>query len=189
MSDKNDKIGLYTIDGKEDVYMETYTGKYVTPLDLKYEDISILDIAHHLSLLCRFNGACREFYSVAQHSVVIASMVPDGSRLAALLHDASEAYMADVIRPIKYSILELKLIEDRIEIRILAKFKCFGADWEAIKRADNIMLATEARDLMKRADGWHLPEPPRTNKLVPWSSVTAKTAFLSVFSNNKDEWV
>lgn len=181
----SDKIGLYAIDGKEDTYMETYTGRYVTPLKLKLEDIDIVDIAHHLSLICRFNGACRKFYSVAQHSVLVAYLVPKEDKLAALLHDASEAYMADVIRPIKYSIPELKKIEDRIEVKILAKFKCYGADWEAIKRADNIMLATEARDLMKRTDGWYLPEPPKPALIVPWAAPQAESVFLSVFSNAK----
>ena len=179
----NNKIGLCTVDGKEDIYMETYTGKYVTPLNLKYEDISIIDIAHHLSLICRFNGACREFYSVAQHSLFVSYLMPKEDKLTALLHDASEAYMADVIRPIKYSIPELKKIEDRIAVRILAKFECFGVDWEAIKRADNIMLATEVRDLMKRMDGWYLPEPPMDEEVIPWSSYLAEKAFLDMFHN------
>ena len=102
--------------------------------------------------------------------------------MAALLHDASEAYMADVIRPIKYSIPELCIIENAIEVRILGRFKCFGADWGAIKVADNVMLATEGRDLMKRIDGWHLPEPPQEDTIVPWSADLSETAFLDVFT-------
>lgn len=178
----NNKIGLYMVDGEAGVYMETFTGKYVKPLDLKYEDIDIVDIAHHLSLTCRYSGACKEFYSVAQHSVMVSYLVEKKSKLTALLHDASEAYMPDVIRPIKYSIPELKKIEDRIAVRILGKFKCFGADWEAIKRADHIMLATEARDLMKRTDGWYLPEPPMKDITQLWSAPTAEAVFRSMFS-------
>ncbi len=183
----NNKIGLYTIAGKEDVYMETFTGKYVTPLKLDYEDIDIIDIAHHLSLICRFNGACKEFYSVAQHSVLVANLVSRNDMLAALLHDASEAYMADVIRPIKYSIPELQKIESRIEVRILAKFGCSGAGWEAIKRADNIALATEGRDLMKRVDGWYLPEPPQEEVVEPWTASMAEMIFLATFYNLEEE--
>lgn len=172
----NDKIGLCTMDS-----METYTGRCVLPLKLKHEDIDILDIAHHLSLICRFNGACKSFYSVAQHSIFVANILPKESKLAALLHDAAEAYMADVTRPIKYSIPRLKVLEERIECKILAKFECVGADWEAIKRADNVMLATEVRDLMKRVDGWHLPEPPQEDEVVPWSALMAEVAFLNMF--------
>lgn len=171
-------VGLH----RENVTMETFTGKLVMPLDLCYEEIDIVDIAHHLSLICRFNGACRKFYSVAQHSILVAGIVPKGDRLAALLHDASEAYMADVIRPIKQAIPGLKIIEDRIEVRILAKFKCSGADWKAIKRADNILLATEARDLLPLVEDWMFTEKPLESvRIVPWTARQAEKLFLKRF--------
>ena len=170
------------MNNEEDSYMQTFTGKYVKPLDLKYEDIDIMDIAHHLSLICRFNGACKRFYSVAQHSIMVANLVSKHDKLAALLHDASEAYMADVIRPIKYSIPNIKIIEDRIAIKILAKFNCYGVDWTVVKKADNIMLATERRDLMAETDEdrWNLTEEPMPTKITPWESRTAAIAFQSM---------
>ena len=82
--------------------VRTYTGKYVNPLDLNFDDICIEDIAHHLSNICRFTGA-GPFYSVAQHSVQV-SWLCRGSRefaLAGLLHDAAEAYLNDMASPVK----------------------------------------------------------------------------------------
>ena len=178
----NKEVGLHVDD---DALMETYTGKYVNPLNLNYDDIDIMDIAHHLSLLCRFNGACNEFYSVAQHSVYVASLVPEKDKLAAMLHDAHEAYFGDIIRPLKIAIPELAKIEKRIAARILAKFECFGADWVAIKEADTIMLATEFRDLMKKTDGLSLPEP-RKKPINPWGANFAEHTFLEAFQIAKN---
>lgn len=81
----------------------TFSGKYVDPFDLQFDDVCIEDIAHHLSNLCRFTGA-GPFYSVAQHSVQV-SWACRGSRdfaLAGLLHDAAETYLNDISSPLKY---------------------------------------------------------------------------------------
>ena len=90
-------------------WIQTYTGKCFTPLDPKPEDICAEDIAHHLSNLCRFSGAVNDFYSVAEHSVrcfwyareVLSPGPPSPLHLAVLLHDAAEAYIIDLPRPIK----------------------------------------------------------------------------------------
>lgn len=83
-------------------WIQTYTGKQFWPLDPKVEDIDIEDIAHSLSLQCRWNGHCRQFYSVAQHAVYVASMITDPrAKLWGLHHDDTEAYLTDVPRPIK----------------------------------------------------------------------------------------
>ena len=76
----------------------TYTGRQFWPLDPRPEDICIRDIAHHLSLCCRFNGACRVHYSVAQHSVMVANILPAPLRFWGLMHDATEAYVGDMVR-------------------------------------------------------------------------------------------
>jgi hypothetical protein len=81
----------------------TFTGKRVNPLALRPEDIDILDIAHHLSQICRYTGATTEFYSVAQHSVMVARECRGVLRLPALLHDAPEAYICDMAHPVKYA--------------------------------------------------------------------------------------
>lgn len=84
----------------------TYTGKHVDPFDIRTTDVCIEDIAHSLSLQCRFNGHCKRFYSVAEHCINVAEYLQErfntGSlSLCGLLHDAAETYIGDVVRPIK----------------------------------------------------------------------------------------
>lgn len=84
--------------------IRTFTGRYVNPLALRARDIEIRDIAHHLSLICRYTGACPRHYSVAQHSVLVAHRLHGYGRtmqLAGLLHDAAEAYFNDIASPVK----------------------------------------------------------------------------------------
>ena len=92
--------------------MVTFTGKLVNPLDLTPQDVDIRDIAHHLSNMCRWQGATRHFYSVAEHCVHVSRLVPTGYALLALLHDAAEAYMGDAIRPIKRRLMCAERISD-----------------------------------------------------------------------------
>lgn len=168
-----DKSGL--IKGKEHgVWIETYTGKQVDPLHMRVEDIDIQDIAKPLSHICRYVGQCKRFYSVGQHSIHVAELVEgamiekegwnkeviDKTCLAALLHDAPEAYTNDISRPVKYSLKEFVEIEKRLMGVITERFNLQGADWQLIKKMDNAMMATEAYQLMKsKGKGWWLPEP------------------------------
>ncbi len=84
-------------------YIATYTGKQFYPLDPRPEDVCLEDIAHSLSNLCRFTGHTDtdRFYSVAQHSVICSTIVAPEAALLALLHDAAEAYLGDISRPLK----------------------------------------------------------------------------------------
>src|SRR4051812_31750950 len=82
-------------------YIQTYSGTEFWPLSPKAADVKLIDIAHALSNKCRFAGHCREFYSVAQHSVLVSRQLPDEFKLWGLLHDAGEAYFADIPNPIK----------------------------------------------------------------------------------------
>lgn len=94
----------------------TYTGLHFPLLKPEYFHFNILDIAHALSQLCRFTGHTSSFYSVAQHSVMVASLVPADQALAALMHDAAEAYLGDVSSPLKALLPDYKLIETNVEI-------------------------------------------------------------------------
>lgn len=105
----------------------TYTKKWFAPSDPEKDAVCIEDIAHALSLMVRANGHFPEFYSVAQHSVLCAKncAVNHGTRreqLACLLHDASEAYLSDITRPVKHNLAEYKRIESRLQDTIYERF-------------------------------------------------------------------
>lgn len=142
-------------------WIQTYSGRAFFPLAPQAGMIRIEDIAHALALKCRFTGHTRDFYSVAQHSVLVSYEVTPAAALWGLLHDAGEAYLPDVAAPIK----DLVIIKnpnqtamfsmdsfDAIETRILRTVADFaGLAWPPpaeIKKADLRMLATERRDLM-----------------------------------------
>ncbi len=157
-------------------WIQTYTGVQFWPLAPKVEDVRLEDIAHALSNMCRFNGHCREFYSVAQHSVHVAEIVASHGLLrhasittkdiairTALMHDAAEAYLPDVTRPIKSSLSNFHDIETRLLRVIFVKFAIPSvyAVTGAVKHCDNVLLATEMRDLLgdPPAEYEDLPEP------------------------------
>lgn len=84
-------------------WMQTYTGRVFWPLEPRPEDVDIVDIAHALANLCRYGGHSKVFYSVAHHSVLVSQIVPPADALWGLMHDSAEAYVIDLIRPIKHS--------------------------------------------------------------------------------------
>ena len=142
----------------EEHWITTYTGKKFHYLDPQPEEICIEDIAHALSLACRFSGHCRVHYSVAEHSIRLADIVSGQLKLQALLHDSAEAYITDIPRPVKNT-FGLRPVEEKILTTILNKFGVSGIS-PVVRKADNILIATEARDLMPDVDGWAtLPEP------------------------------
>ena len=170
-------------------FITTYSGKKFHYLDPQPDEIDIIDIAHQLSLTCRFAGACREFYSVAQHSYLMTNLVPDEYKLHALLHDASEAYMPDLPRPMKADLPKFKEMEATILWAIWDKYELLGFSPKGvIKEADNIMLATEAKELMANTDGWApLPEPSGI-PIIPTSSRLAENLFLYHFNKLTDNY-
>ena len=162
-------------------WIQTYTGKAFYPMSPRSEDIDILDIAHALSLVCRFCGHSREFYSVAEHSIRCSTNVPEPYALAALLHDASEAYIADVSRPLKPHLTNYKDIEEKI-MRVIA-FR-FGFQWPLpaiVKHIDTVMLYTEKRDLMGESPmEWSMNIEPLPEIIVPMT-YNVREVFLARF--------
>lgn len=116
--------------------------------------LTIGDIATALGNLCRFTGHTARFYSVAEHSVHCSRIVPPQDALAALLHDAAEAVMGDVSRPLKSLLPDYKRLEKRCEAAILARFGLPAQMPESVKRADTMMLAVEQRQAMHSTDDW-----------------------------------
>jgi uncharacterized protein len=163
-------------------WIQTHSGKQFFPLEPRIGDIDIQDIAHALSLNCRFNGHCLTFYSVAEHSVRVSRALPTDLARWGLLHDAAEAYLTDLPRPVKHQMPEFSVIEDRL-LKVIAER--FGLSWpmpDAVKYADDALLATESRDIMAPAPApWLLDAKPLQGKIVPISAPEAKRAFLERF--------
>jgi 5'-deoxynucleotidase YfbR-like HD superfamily hydrolase len=169
-------------------YVSTFSGNRFYPLEPRIDRVAIEDIAHGLAYQCRFNGQTREFYSVAQHSLIVASLVPPQLRLAALLHDAAEAYLGDMVKPLKVLLPAFALIEDQVSAIIAAAFDIDFSDYGPIKRADLIALATEKRDLMPHSvERWAYLDDirPLPERIVTMSPGQAKQEFLVEFARMK----
>lgn len=167
-----------------DVWMQTASGRQVFLLNARAESIDITDIAHHLSMLCRWVGAVREFYSVAQHSVLTAGLVAPEHRLWALLHDASEAYLGDVNARLKRSPVMQRYVavEAVLQLQIYRRFGLRGdVPTKEIDEADMLMRAAEAHQLLTRVPPGmeHLPRAPFTIK--PLAPPVAKQKFLEAY--------
>jgi uncharacterized protein len=130
-------------------WMQTYTGRAFWPLAPQADDIDPADIAHALSMLCRYGGHVERFYSVAEHCVLMSYAVPPGYALWALLHDATEAYMGDMIRPLKRSMPEYQAAEARLSAVICDRFNLPHECPTWVKEADNRILRDERAALME----------------------------------------
>ena len=168
-------------------WMQTYSGNQFWPCDPKPEDIYLGDIAHALAMQCRYGGHCLVFYSVAEHCVHVSSVVEPELAARALLHDAAEAYLVDIPRPLKSqpAFREYKILEHRLEHALAARFG-IPLDWDenlvlpAIKRADNDVLATEKEQIMApQPEAWTgIGEPVKGLEIHGWLPYEAEQAFL-----------
>lgn len=154
------------------------------------DDIDINDIAHSLSMLSRFTGHSIVPYSVGQHSVIVSMIVPPEYALAGLLHDATEAYINDMSRPLK--VLNPGYVEFEKACLWPAVAEKFGLPLhlpQCIKDADNVALVTERRDFMPvpigLADEWDWAKDisPLPYALEPWNWRFTKARFLERYQN------
>lgn len=172
-------------------WMQTYTGRKYTPFDPHPNQIDILDIAHSLAMTCRFNGHSKCFYSVAQHSVLMAEKAPAHLALRALLHDAPEAYVGDLVRPIKSdeSMAKFHEIEDLAERAICAHFNLpYPLVNDEIKDLDTRILLDERDQVMApQPEDWGVAGEPLGVRITPWPPDIAKTQFIAAF-NEYSRW-
>lgn len=169
----------------EGVFVSTYRGHRFYPLAPSIDDVDIEDIAHGLAYQCRFNGQTASFYSVAQHSLLVAGLVPEHLRIAALLHDAAEAYLGDIVKPLKILVPQFSVIETQVAAIIAQRFGVNGLDDPAIKSADLVLLATEKRDLMPNSvEAWSsiADVAPLAARIVAQPPEDAKAAFLAAWT-------
>jgi len=172
-------------------WMQTFTGKKFYPLSPDPDQVDELDIAHALSMLCRYNGHVNRFYSVAEHCVLMARYfitAQEDRELAqiALLHDATEAYVGDMVRPLKHSgeMEAYKEIEDLVwgAICEAVGIKPTERQMKRVKDADFMILLTERDALMGHDDDWsqdsnHYPLPVW---IEGWSPERAEQEYLEM---------
>lgn len=152
-------------------HIRTFTGKYYEFLNPRIEDIDIIDIAHALAYQCRFVGMTSKFYSVAEHCVRVSYLCSPEYKLWGLMHDAGEAYCADVSRPFKRmpGMNIYRFYEQLASQAICEKFGLNPIEPREVKEADMKMLVTEQRDLMNNA----IPDftvLPVSQSIEPWTS-------------------
>lgn len=181
-------------------WMQTFSGQQFWPL-LPMGEIKFIDIAHALSMICRYGGHTKSFYSVAQHCVLASHMVPAEHAKWALLHDAAEAYLGDIVRPIKKSFgfyvpdRDFMVTYEHCEANLLSVIgERFGLEWplpvEVIEEVDLRLLMSERAALMNAPPApWGVfqdLEPDelarlksRTVPILPLSQTEAKSLFCS----------
>ena len=165
-------------------WTQTFLGKQFFPLSPRVEDIDIRDIAHALSMQCRFSGHVIRFYSVAEHSIHVASFCPPKWRLWGLLHDAAEAYLVDVPRPIKPFLPQFREIDERITRAVAERFglePIFPMP-DTVKEIDDRILMDERNANMGAPPiPWNFELPPLGVELRYWSPAEAEQQFLLAF--------
>ncbi|MGL5488490.1 MAG: hypothetical protein ACRDC6_19685 [Shewanella sp.] len=166
-------------------YINTQSGRHFNYQIPRAQDICIDDIATALSHECRFAGHTDHFYSVAQHSVLVSSMLPPELALEGLLHDAMEAYYKDIPTPLKSLMPGYKMLEAECDSIIREMFNLPPAMSAAVKHCDLIALATERRDL-GLDDGVPWPQldglAPLEDPIIPLLPAQARAKFIARFN-------
>jgi len=164
-------------------WIQTYTGKCFYPLDPRPEEIDIIDIAHSLSMTCRYAGHVERFYSVAEHSVIVSQHVHPKNALWGLLHDATEAYSADIPSPLKKYIPGWKEMERKLMDAVCRKYNLDLEEPHNVKDVDFNICGDEMICLMGKPDReWQIKPKALGVKIHGWNPLQAKTQFLMEFN-------
>jgi len=171
-------------------WLQSYLGKVIDPNNIDYRNVGLEDIAHALSMKCRFSGHCDTFYSVAEHCVRGSHLVPKEQALAFLLHEVDEVFSPDVPAPIKHLVKvadvpwsEWAYRQERAILKAIG-LPNLDVSTPEIKKADRQMLAWEKRDIMgPEPIPWNLEEVPPTDKIIhPWSHAYAEFRWLDCYN-------
>ncbi len=168
---------------KQTDWMQLYSGAPFWPLEPDSDRIEITDIAHALSMQCRFAGHVTRFYSTAEHSVLISYAVPEQDALWGLLHDATETYLVDLPRPVKRFLSEYQPAETRLHQAIAQRFNLPLEIPASVHDADTRILINERDALLVPSVipwGWDAPPLPNIH-ISGWSPEIAKSVFLQRF--------
>lgn len=176
--------------------IQTFSGGVIDFVEPKNSQFNIEDIAHGLANTCRYSGQCKRHYSVATHSVIVSMFVPEHLQLEALLHDSTEAFMADIPTPLKQLLLDYQTMEHRMERAIRRHFGLPPEMSPEVKEADHFALAIEKPILMgASAIHWDLPTVDHTDaKVIVAKSLincatieSSERLFLSTFHELKEK--
>lgn len=162
-------------DDPSNVCVAVGTGEVMNLLAPNPRLFDIDNIAHALSQLCRYTGQCKRFYSVAQHSVLVSTLLPPPLQLTGLLHDASEAFLGDVSRPLKQLLPVYKELEHRFSYALHDKFGGFYPHPPELRDADRLAYEIEVQVLFDKP--W-VECPVDVQLLSALTSAQAKAAFL-----------
>lgn len=163
-------------------WIQTFTGVAFWPLDPHPSEIDIRDIAHSLAHQCRYGGHSKRFYSVAEHCVLLSRVAPAELALSALMHDAAEAYMVDVPRPIKGSLGGYRDIERGLEAVIMPRFGLPFPIPALVMELDHRILTDERQQLMSTPPmPWGDPGEALGVSCDGWEPIIAERAFLRRF--------
>lgn len=164
-------------------FMQVASGRKFWPMDPRSDEVFIEDIAHSLSLQCRYAGHCLRFYSVAEHSVHLARHLRwQGVDVAlwGLLHDASEAYLVDVPRPVKPHLPGYKEAESKVMDAVCQRFGLSPAMPPQVHEADMRIVADELANMAPMA--WHHKhDSPLGVNIRCWYPEQAREEFLATF--------
>lgn len=147
-------------------FMRTFTGQHFYPLAPRIEDMFLADVAHHLAMQVRFNGATKDFYSVAEHCVIGSFLVPTEDAFEFLMHDAEETWLGDLIRPLKnHCILgfEYKRIAGPIDSLVRQKWGMLAGQPDTVRRVDQAMCAMEMQQIFR--------DPPQDTDFSVWKDI------------------
>jgi hypothetical protein len=187
-------------------WIETFSGARIDPYHPHPEEIFLIDIAHALSNICRFTGHSKVFYSVAQHSLLVSWLVEEKFKKEALFHDAGEAYMNDLARPIKtelnYYVQSEHMLREMIfqkfgipifdhakispevkeadDVALIYEATLLGFRWGAERLTDQIKARIEALSRKRAADAWPMPNSHLTPMMARQQYIRALQEYYTI---------